>query len=496
MKRLISIALIVVMMASMMAFSALAENEVKVTVNGVEVLFDQPPVISSGRTLVPARAVFEALGASVYWDETENGGYVSVVTASKSVVLEVNRKTPVSYMITDNVFKVALDVPASVINGRTLVPLRAIGDALSCEVGWDGETRTASLEYTIPETDKLSDAMNEKNSALTYADAAKEMQAKYSLDVLSPVPEYEKGVKYFEGVAAEKQKIYKKSADADISIEEYPIYATVNGDYVSYGEYEFFLSMYADEEGKVSDEYKVLVDNAVKELAVSSVYAKENGVTVDKDLVSITDIYLNNICYGMDIDTYSSITGISKETVYSIAEKQALRNALYVKAVDSGEIDISEEALKAKFDSMFYNAKHILFKTVDDDMNEYTYAKKKSVKKLADDTLKRIKNGEDFDKLMVELSEDAESSHTGYIFTDGQMVTSFEEGVKALKVDEVSDVIESEYGYHIIKRLALSADTNKEEFEYYKNSIANLIASEYFAAKTPEWAEKMDIKIF
>ena len=99
---------------------ASAAPEITVTVDGNLVKFDQPPVIENSRTLVPLRAVFEAMGATVTWDDktqkitcTLNDNEVTLTVGSTA--LRVN-----------GISTVTLDTPATVINDRTLVPVRAI----------------------------------------------------------------------------------------------------------------------------------------------------------------------------------------------------------------------------------------------------------------------------------------------------------------------------------------------------------------------------------
>lgn len=115
-----------------------SDNQVKVTINDLNVDFDQVPRIIDGRTLVPVRAIFEAIGATVLWDDT-----TKTVSASKGV-------TKISLTIDNDTMKkglqdVELDVPAQIINGRTFVPARAIAEAFDCEVTWDSDTKTVKI---------------------------------------------------------------------------------------------------------------------------------------------------------------------------------------------------------------------------------------------------------------------------------------------------------------------------------------------------------------
>lgn len=114
-------------------------NDITVTVNGEPVIFkDQDPVIKDGRTLVPVRGVFEALGANVDW--LQEAQKVVVNTASTNVTLTLNSEV---YYVNGEAKK--LDVPAMLINDRTMVPIRAISESLGCGVEWDDENRTVVI---------------------------------------------------------------------------------------------------------------------------------------------------------------------------------------------------------------------------------------------------------------------------------------------------------------------------------------------------------------
>lgn len=102
------------------------------------------------------------------------------------------------------------------------------------------------------------------------------------------------------------------------------------------------------------------------------------------------------------------------------------------------------------------SVKHILIKTDsssstgDDNVDAQPQEDKKA---KAQEILDRIKNGEDFDALMKEFNEDTSETEKGYTFTEGQMQPEFEAAAFALNIDEVSDLVETTFGYHIIKRI-------------------------------------------
>jgi uncharacterized protein YkwD len=98
----------------------------------------QPPTIIDGRTLVPIRGVFEALGFEVGWDG--ESAQASLNSDGYAVIITIGSGT-----FTTNGAVHTLDVPAQIIGGRTLVPLRAILESVGYELNWDGSTQTVLI---------------------------------------------------------------------------------------------------------------------------------------------------------------------------------------------------------------------------------------------------------------------------------------------------------------------------------------------------------------
>ena len=115
-----------------------AEDSIRVTIDGVPVVFaDQDPTIVDGRTLVPVRGVFEALGFYVEWDGVDTA---TLSRPDYTVTISIGVDT-----FTTNGAEFALDVPAQLINNRTMLPIRAVLESVGYSVDWDSETRTVII---------------------------------------------------------------------------------------------------------------------------------------------------------------------------------------------------------------------------------------------------------------------------------------------------------------------------------------------------------------
>ena len=133
--------------ATQISQPAAAANEVKVTLDGKLLSFDVPPQIINDRTLVPLRVIFEALGASVEWNDSTQT--VTAARGNTTVSLQIG-----SNVLTKNGSPITLDVPAQLINDRTMVPARAVAEAFDAKVDWIDATQTVvitgSLAADIP----------------------------------------------------------------------------------------------------------------------------------------------------------------------------------------------------------------------------------------------------------------------------------------------------------------------------------------------------------
>jgi len=117
-----------------------AREDIKVFLNGVEIEFDVAPYIKNGRTMVPFRAIFEALGVEISWDGINR----AIMAANDTIQIYIEIGKSFAYV---NGYKVELDAEAEIVDGRTFVPLRFVSENAGADVSWDGTRRAVHISY-------------------------------------------------------------------------------------------------------------------------------------------------------------------------------------------------------------------------------------------------------------------------------------------------------------------------------------------------------------
>lgn len=113
-------------------------KEISITINGKKIATDTAPVIVGGRTLVPIRVVANGLGADVEWVPSKRE--VIITKGADILKLQIDNTT-----MTKNGEAKVLDVAPSILNGRTMVPIRAVGESFQAQVSWDGVKRNVII---------------------------------------------------------------------------------------------------------------------------------------------------------------------------------------------------------------------------------------------------------------------------------------------------------------------------------------------------------------
>lgn len=130
MKRLISLAVIMVLLS----FTAAAAQAVTVYVNGEQVVSDTPAVILDGSTMLPFRAILNALGipdSRIIWDDVSQS--IEIKDRGNFIFLSIGQQAAI---VSDQM--VMLNTAPYIENGRTMVPVRFVSESLGAEVIWDG----------------------------------------------------------------------------------------------------------------------------------------------------------------------------------------------------------------------------------------------------------------------------------------------------------------------------------------------------------------------
>lgn len=127
---------LITLLAAILLTSAAGAVDLYVDTTRIET--DTPPAVIDGRTLVPVRAIFEAIGANVTWDDSTR----TATGTRGDIVVSIQIDNTTAYV---NGEPRTLDVPAQIINDRTMVPARFISESMGCDVTWHQETETVGV---------------------------------------------------------------------------------------------------------------------------------------------------------------------------------------------------------------------------------------------------------------------------------------------------------------------------------------------------------------
>lgn len=266
-------------------------------------------------------------------------------------------------------------------------------------------------------------------------------------------------------------------------------------------------------EGTPSKEYlKNDALEACKLYAVIENKATEAGLSISEEDTAAMDSEETNVStilesQGSSFQEWLDSQCISNESFRHLNEIYYLNNKLMESmSAEGGELAPTDETMDAFLeDAGFYNVKHILLSTQttaeDGTVTEMSEEEKAAVLAEAQGYVEELRalDGEArearFDEIMNERSDDGRDENgnlyypEGYLTYPGQMVAEFEEAALNLAVGEVSDPVETTYGYHIILRL--DADTD-ETREVYPNWAMSGLMEEWTAAAEVTFAPEYE----
>jgi len=186
---------------------------------------------------------------------------------------------------------------------------------------------------------------------------------------------------------------------------------------------------------------------------------------------------------------------------YQVPERRVARYALVdVNQIRQG-VQVSDDMLKLQYQANIQqyqvpnrvHVEHILFMTV----SKTTDAEVEEVKKKADDVLKQVKKGGKFEDLAKKYSEDPGSKDKGgdlSWITQGQTVPEFEKTAFSLGPGQVSDLVKTQYGFHIIKVLEKESAHTKA-FEEVKDTLRPNLLLNQAEKQASDLADQLSVAI-
>ena len=197
----------------------------------------------------------------------------------------------------------------------------------------------------------------------------------------------------------------------------------------------------------------------IAQIKTMNLMAAEYEVTLDEEESTLVALAAAEFYNSLN-DTEKELMGVTLETIETLYAEYALAEKLYRHIVRDINPEISDDEARS------VTVSHILLRTYALDGTgkkiEYSDQGKAEALARAERILEQARAGEDFERLVMLHSED-EQSH--YSFGKGEMEASFEEAAFLLETDEISDIIETSFGYHIIKCLNT---LNREETDNNK----------------------------
>ena len=381
--------------------------------------------------------------------------------------IEITINSPVVYTQGKTIEKSELDVAAYIENDITMIPLRFVSEKLGATVTWNGDTREVTCEKGGNTVGlKIGDKTAYKSTSGGTENV--ELPAEpIILNNLTLVP-----LRFVsEGLGADVEYVplTKQVLISDYSTENGKlggVIATVGDRKIDGNLLNVYYQMnmhylpYYGAEGYLNTVY----ENLSNYEAIASEWNK------------LGEPVKMNESMAEELSTYSddelAQSGVLKANLAKILD---LTN-IVMAAEDKYTAEIDDKTTEEYYKNNYVCAKHILLMTQNEKTGEpMTDKEKAQVKKKAEEILKKLKGGASFDKLMEEYSEDpgSKSNPDGYVFTKGEMVSEFEKSAFELEEGKLSDIVQTQYGYHIIKKEALPPITDN-----LKSTINNIFISE------------------
>lgn len=242
---------------------------------------------------------------------------------------------------------------------------------------------------------------------------------------------------------------------------------------------------------------KANIENMMQQYGVSDLWTGDMSETYKEQLKEVTDNQVAALCLvpgqfeaaGLELTEeeragFGTVSedfkaaGFTEELFQRYAEYYAELEKLDTYYFgENGAMAPEESEIESYYQEHYMRAKHVLVSAMDEGNEAITDEETlKQLEAKAQDIYQRAINGEDFDALIDEYGEDPGlgSYPDGYVFTEGEMITEFEDAVKALEINGISEPVKSDYGWHIIQRLPLRAEDRPGVFSAIVQSITGM----------------------
>jgi len=272
------------------------------------------------------------------------------------------------------------------------------------------------------------------------------------------------------------------SADDTVTYDEYRYYQLLYKNYFDGGD-DSYWTVYPDMKERVTEMYNTEIRRNHTVRAECETYglllSDEESAALDRSNAEFVAAFGGPDYFREALDPYY----LTEYYFRYQSELELLYEKLESYYMESGQILTENADIRAMLDTdAFVRCKHILIKN---DSGEDPAENRV----LAEQLLDRIRGGEDFDTLMTEYTEDPgiQSEPGGYYFFRGEMDAAFEEASFALADGEISDIVESSYGYHIIWRCEKDASYMDENLETIRSTYLALAFYQVLDAASADW---------
>lgn len=393
-----------------------------------------------------------------------SGLLAAILLLAPTVFAEPNE--PVSIYV-DGI-KLASDTEPIVYENRTLLPLRAVFESLGAAVEWQEESRTVLSER---EDVKICVTVGEdfllKNDEKVPLDVPALIRDNRTLIPLRAVAESFGCKVFWDGDRRVVRVVTEVPTETVLSEADEKIAFKLGEFSVSDAERALYEAVLTEDGNKPTE--NAVTETLTNVYAVRA-YAAAQSITLPPEY---TDGMLCDVALLQKSGRYEEVLKSYNTTDKAFRDFLADTALLgYVKNLFS---DVSDRECADYVRTVFVRAKHILTPSL-------------SVAQKAEEELK---NGADFETLIKTYGTDFYDQTVGYIFCEGMRTPAFEKAAFALKEGEVSDIVESPFGYHIIKRYSFDGVTDEEIMKICGKEAAKKYSEARLREALKPYAEKL-----